>query len=175
MNNFVFSSPTSTPLDLFLLPVASGLKRLSKASIPSVTSLQIPSPVIPTLQNMDGTKPIIHSHVTQPRHAPELIPQCHVSQPRDASDHFASTDCTELIPKLPCHPAPLSHSAMSSPMAMSASPAMHRVPRGHRRRRAHLARDAWRGARVGREGECASQLQTHLPRALRCSPSPVDP
>jgi hypothetical protein len=28
MNNFVFSSPTSTPLDLFLLPVASGLKRL---------------------------------------------------------------------------------------------------------------------------------------------------
>jgi hypothetical protein len=28
MNNFVFSSPTSTPLDLFLLPVACGLKKL---------------------------------------------------------------------------------------------------------------------------------------------------
>jgi hypothetical protein len=28
MNSFVFSSPTSTPLDLFLLPVSNGLKRL---------------------------------------------------------------------------------------------------------------------------------------------------
>jgi hypothetical protein len=28
MNSFVFSSPTSTPADLFLLPVASGVKRL---------------------------------------------------------------------------------------------------------------------------------------------------